>query len=257
MMLKVTLAAMLVSLLLLGVFAWRYASLLSLPGFILSCIVLLVWIGFAWAVNMGRIRTQMSPRLMKASSRWSSISISTGAGIAATIAAVLGIAWLFYAQQSPQGSLPQKFHWWGHALMLVGSFFGLLKLFVVLRPMPAEDTSHAVIDNANRRDRLLAEMQAAIASPWLAGFPAGTAGNRLRASLGWLVEELRLSLPQHGFALAESSVSHFLDELGRMMSFVKDLGERSERDDEAISEAERRVLEAINKSARVARRIAA
>jgi hypothetical protein len=257
MIMKLSLGAMLASLLLLGLFTWIYAPLLSPAGFVLSCITILVWVFFAWSMNVLRTLSQLSPRLLKPGSRLASFSVTTGGGLVALAVAVAALGWLFYAQGQPAGSIPQKSHWWGHALMLVATGFGLLKFFFVFKQSASEDTGMSVMENANKRDRLISEIRNVTASPWMQAFGSGSAGNRLRASLLWLEEEIRLSLPQHGFALAESSVTHFLDEQWRLLTFVKDLQERNEAGDNNLSEAERRVLESINKSGRIARKIAA
>ena len=257
MIMKLSLAAMLASLLLLGLFTWIYAPLLSVPGFVLSCLTILGWVFFAWAMNVLRTMSQLSPRLFKPGSRFASFSVTTGAGLIAFAIAVAAIGWLFFAQSQPVASIAQKSHWWGQALLMVATGFGMLKFFFVFKQAASEDTGTAVMENANKRDRLVSEIKNVVASPWMQTFDSGSAGNRLRASLSWLEEEIRLSLPQHGFALAESSVSYFLEEQWRLLTFVKDLQEKGERSDTNLSEAERRVLESINKSGRIARKIAA
>jgi hypothetical protein len=257
MILKLTLAAMLVCMIVLALFTVKFAPLLSLPGFILSCLLILFWISFAWAVNYARIMSLMSARLFKPGSRWASFTVGTGAGIASLLVGAVGIGWMFYAQAKPPGAAAQTLHWWGQAILLVVFAFVFFKFFITVKKSTTEDTGITVVENAGKRDKLIHEIQSLATSPWLASFEKGSSGNRLRASLTWLEEEIKLSLPEHGFVLAESAVSFFLEEQWRMLTFIKDLGSRNERNDDQLSEAERRVLESINKSTRVARKIAA
>jgi hypothetical protein len=112
------------------------------------------------------------------------------------------------------------------------------------------------VENSSKRERLLSDLSALAGSTWLGQFSIGSTGNRLRASLNWLAEEMYNSVPERGFALAESSVSHFLDEQRRLVTFIQDLSERREANDDKLTEAERRVLESIGRSTRLARKIA-
>jgi hypothetical protein len=255
MMLMLSLFTAVAAVLVIGVFTYRYASLLSPLGFIASILWLLLLIGFAWSVYAARLFSQLGPRLFGARSRWASASLQPGATFVAIFGALIGIGWMFYAQAQTQASIAQRAHWFGQVLLLVLMTALILKFFVNVRRNVHDDTGTAVVENAGKRERLMSDLGRLTESTWLSQFPTGSTGNRLRASLNWLAEEMQNCVPERGFALAESSVSHFLDEQRRLVTFIQDLGERSESNDVNLTEAERRVLEGISRSSRLARKI--
>jgi hypothetical protein len=253
----ISLIAATAAILIAGAFTYFYASLLSPIGLMASLLWLLLLVGFAAAVCAARQVSQMGPRLFGPRSRWSTASLQPGAGLVAVLGAAVGIGWMFYAQSQPLASVPQRAHWFGQILLLVVLLAGLMKFFVHVRRNVDGNTGDAVLENAQKREKLMSDLHRLNGSPWLGQFPSGTVGNRLKASLSWLAEEMQSCVPERGFVLAESSVSHFLDEQRRLVTFIQDLSERSESNDVNLTEAERRVLEGINKSSRLARKIAA
>jgi putative Mn2+ efflux pump MntP len=257
MMLGLSLTLATVAVLVLATFTYNYASLLSPLGFIGSILWLLLLFGFAWSVCAARLFSQLGPRIFGPNSRWASASLLPGATIVAIMGLLLGTGWMFYAQAQPFASVAQRTHWFGQILMLVLMVAAILKFFVNARRNVHDNTGAVLLENAQKRDRLMSDISQLADSPWLGQFPSGTTGNRLRASLGWLVEEMQSCVPERGFALAETSVSHFLDEQRRLVTFIQDLGERSESNDANLTEAERRVLEGISRSSRLGRKIAA
>jgi hypothetical protein len=257
MILGISLIAAIVAVAVVGAFTYFYASLLSPLGFLASILWLLLLISFAASLSAARQVSQMGPRLFGPKSRWSSASLQPGAGFVAVIGAVIGIGWMFYAQGQPQASVPQRAHWFGQILLLVLLVAGIIYFFVHVRRNVDGNTGDAVLENAQKREKLMSDLRRLNESPWLGQFAGGTTGNRLKASLNWLTEEMQSCVPERGFVLAESSVSHFLDEQRRLVTFIQDLNERSESNDVNLTEAERRVLEGISKSSRLARKIAA
>jgi putative Mn2+ efflux pump MntP len=256
MMLTLSLVTAAIAVLVIGAFTYQYASLLTPLGFIASILWLLALIGVAWSVYAARLFSQLGPRLFGPRSRWASASLQPGASFVAITGALVGIGWMFYAQAQPQASVPQRAHWFGQILLLVLMAALILKFFVNMRRNVHNDTGTAVVENAGKRERLMSDISRLTDSPWLGQFPNGTTGNRLRASLNWLAEEMQNCVPERGFVLAEASVSHFLDEQRRLVTFIQDLGERSESSDVTLTEAERRVLEGISRSSRLGRKIA-
>jgi hypothetical protein len=256
MMLMLSLFTAVAAVLVIGTFTYKYASFLSPLGFIASILWLLLLIGFAWGVYATRLFSQLGPRLFGARSRWASASLQSGATFVALFGAIISIGWMFYAQGQPLASIAQRAHWFGQVLLLVLMTALILKFFVNVRRNVHDDTGTAAVENAGKRGRLLSDLGSLADSTWLGQFPIGSTGNRLRASLNWLAEEMQNCVPERGFALAESSVSHFLDEQRRLVTFIQDLSERRESNDNKLTEAERRVLESIGRSTRLARKIA-
>jgi hypothetical protein len=256
MMLGLSLIIATVAVLVLAAFTYNYASLLSPRGFIGSILWLLLLFAFVWSVCTARLFSQLGPRMFGPNSRWASASLQPGATLLAATGALVGVGWMFYAQAKPLASVPQRAHWFGQVLLLVLMVAAILKFFVNARRNVHDNTGTALVENAQKRDRLMADIGRLADSSWLGQFPSGTTGNRLRASLSWLAEEMQSCVPERGFALAEASVSHFLDEQRRLVTFIQDLGERSESNDVNLTEAERRVLEGISRSSRLGRKIA-
>jgi hypothetical protein len=246
MMLGLSLITAIAAIAVMGTFTYFYASLLSPLGLLASLLWLLLLFVFAWGVSAARLFSQLGPRLFGPNSRWASATLQPGATLLAVLGAGVGVAWMFYAQAQPQASVPQRGHWFGQILLLVLLSAVIFKLFVNVRRSVNDDTGTALMSDISRLSQ----------SPWLNQFPNGTTGNRLRASLGWLGEEMENCLPERGFALAESSVSHYLEEQRRLVTFIQDLSARSEQNDSNLTEAERRVLEGISRSSRLGRKIA-
>ncbi len=257
MILGISLIAAVAAIAIVGGFTYFYAGLLSPLGFLVSVLWLILLITFAASLSAARQVSQMGTRLFGPKSRWSSATLQPGAGLIAVLGALVGIGWMFYAQNQPFASIAQRAHWFGQILLLVVLVAGIMKFFVNVRRNVDGNTGDAVLENAHKRERLMSDLRRLNESPWLGQFPSGTTGNRLKASLTWLAEEMQNSVPERGFVLAEASVSHFLDEQRRLVTFIQDLNERSESNDTNLTEAERRVLEGISKSSRLARKIAA
>lgn len=251
----ISLVAMATVFVLLGLFTWLYASLLSLPGLIVSLVYIVVWVGLTWLVMIVRAMSLLTPRHALPFGRWASISVQHGAGGVTLCASILGVFWLFYAQHQPLGSIAQRLHWWGHALLVVSLGFIVVRFFITVYAQPDEQTGQMVLENSQKRTRILSELAELIRSPWLKDFEHGTTGNRLRAALGWLEDELKHALPSQGFVLAQASVKLYLDDQLRLVTFMRDLEKRKEHTETSLAEVERLVLEGIDKSAHIARTI--
>jgi hypothetical protein len=254
-MLGLSLITAAIALLVLAIFTYHYASRLSPLSFIASILWLLWLFGFTWCVSAGRLFHQLGPRLFGPESRWASASLQPGSIAVVIIGTLAGVGWMFYAQAQQQGSIAQSIHWFGQLLILVLTLAALFKFCVNLRSNVTNNTSTLVLDNSSKRNKLIHDINHLTSSTWLKQYPNGTTGNRLRASLTWLADEIQNAIPEHGFVLAETSISHFIDEQHRLLTFIQDLEKQKTPSDGHLTEAERRVLESISKSSRLSQKL--
>jgi hypothetical protein len=126
--------------------------------------------------------------------------------------------------------------------------------FSEMRGGATKEDEFVVEENTRKREKVLEDMKSLAASPWFTQFAAGTTGSRLRASLTWWIEEYELAVPANGFVMAENFINHFLDDARRQVTFVDDLRIRDDKREDMLQEAERRMLELINRTGRLVNR---
>ncbi len=249
--LTASLLAMLACLAILGAFTWKFAGLLR-PVSLLAC---LGWLFFlvvmVWFVVLGRINSQYIPKYTgKRVVGFQPLAPVMIFGLAA-----LSVVWMFYAKASPPQSLPEKLHWYIEFILAATAIALLVFRYSDYRDKANHEADDVVQENAGKREKLYADIKALQTSEWLESFGPGSVGRRLKAALNWWLEELAVAIPERGYALAERFVSHYLDDSRRLLNVIQNLHERREQSETPLVDAECRVLESINRAARINRRM--
>lgn len=180
--------------------------------------------------------------------KWAAIPVSI-------LAAMLSLFWLALAYKLGPESLLGRLHWLVQIMLLAGALFLIGRRYVIYQDRPSPEAQMKAKENARRRERLIADLGEIHGSVWLAGFEPGSTGARLRAAIAWWQEEIAQGLPARGPALGEEAVGLYLDDLNRHVNTLEDLMSRSETNAGRLLEAERSVIEAINRTGRLARQL--
>jgi hypothetical protein len=245
-----TLTAMVASLVLLAAFTWYYASRLSLPRLALCLLGLLAIIGLVWSIVAQRVRGLHAPKY-SGKRIW---VLKPAAPYVAMLFAGMMISWMFYAHLQDASDPSFRVHWIVQLLMLSMAAALIYWRFSEMRGGATKEDEFVVEENTRKREKVLEDMKSLAASPWFTQFAAGTTGSRLRASLTWWIEEYELAVPANGFVMAENFINHFLDDARRQVTFVDDLRIRDDKREDMLQEAERRMLELINRTGRLVNR---
>ncbi len=249
--LTASLLAMLACLAIMGAFTWKFAGALR-PISLVAC---LAWLFFlvvmVWFVALGRISSQYIPKYTGRRV----LGFQPLAPVVTFGFAALSVVWMFYAKASPPQSLAEKLHWYIEFILAVTAIALLVFRYSDYRDKASHETDGAVKDNTYKREKLYADIAALQTSDWLAGFAPGSVGQRLKAALNWWLEELAVAIPERGYALAERYVGYYLDDSRRLLNVIQNLHERREHTDTPLVDAECRVLESINRAARISRRM--
>lgn len=249
--LTASLVAMLACFIVLASFTWKFAGILWALSLIACLAWLFILVALAWFVVLGRISSQYIPRYTGRRV----IGFQPMAPVVTIAITLIGVIWMFYAKSSPPQSLPEKTHWYVQFVLVVANIALLVFRYVDYRDKANHETDDAMQENTSKRERLYADIASIQASEWLGNFASGTAGQRLKAALSWWLEELSVAIPERGYALAERFVGQYLEDSRRLLNVIDNLRERREHNETPIVDAECRVLESINRAARINRRM--
>ncbi len=243
--------AMLACSVILAGFTWKFANLLR-PFSLVACLVwLLFLVALVWFVVLGRVSSQYIPKYTGKRV----IGFQPLAPVVTFCIALTGVLWMFYAKASPAQSLPEKIHWYVQCVLAAAAIALLIFRYSDYRNKASHEVDDAAVENTGKRDKLYTDIKAIHASEWLHSFAPATVGLRLKAALNWWLEELDVSIPERGYALAERYVGQYLDDSRRLLNVIENLRDRLEHNDTPLVEAECRVLESINRAARISRRM--
>jgi hypothetical protein len=180
--------------------------------------------------------------------------IQPGAPLVVLGFAVISLLWVFIAHWRGDKSMLFNMHWIVQLVLLGGTIFVLSQYFLHYSGSAGAERSFILQQNGEKRVMLVEDLNKLRQSDWIKSFAQHGAGGRLRASLNWWDEELGGSVPDKGPLLGHEAVSLYLDEARRQISWLQALNDRKETREEAIEDAERRVLEAIDWASSLARR---
>jgi MFS family permease len=245
-----TLAAMVAALVLLAAFTWRYAAQLALPRLALCLLALLGIIGLTWAIVAQRVRGLHAPKY-SGKRIW---VLKPSAPYVALLFATAMIGWMFYAHLLDPSDPSYRVHWIVQLLLLITGAALIYWRFSEMRGGTTKEDEFVVEENTRKREKVLEDMKALAQSSWFSQFATGTTGARLRASLNWWIEEYELAVPANGFVMAENFINHFLEDARRQVTFIDDLKTRNDQREDMLQEAERRMLEFINRTGRLVHR---
>ncbi len=245
-----TLAAMMAALVLLGGFTWKFAPVLSTVRLAACLLLLLVIVGLVWGVIVLRISGQHAPRY----SGKRVFFLRPAAPFIAILTAAVMIGWMGFAHLQDASDPSYRVHWIVQLLFLLVGTALIYWRFTEVRGGVSKEAEFLVEENTRKRERVLEEIKSLSVAPWFAQFPVGSTGARLRATLTWWIEEYQLNVPENGFVMAESFMNHFIEESRRQVTFIDDLMKRDDKREDMLQEAERRTLEFINRTGRLARR---
>ncbi len=245
-----TLGAMLAALVLLGGFTWVFAPRLPTLRLGLCLLALLAIITLVWGVIALRLTGLHAPRY-SGKRAW---ILKPAAPFLAVLVAVGMIGWMVFAHLQDVSDPSYRVHWIVQLALLIGAIALIYWRFTEFRGGASKEDEFLVEENTRKREKIFEDIKTVSGSAWFAQFGPGTTGARLRASMNWWLEEYQLSVPENGFVMAEGFINHFLEDARRQVTFIEDLRMRNDLREDMLQEAERRTLEFINRTGRLARR---
>jgi hypothetical protein len=245
-----TFAAMLAALLLLGGFTWVFAQRLPTLRLALCLLALLAIVGMVWGVIMLRIAGQHAPRY----SGQRAVLLKPGAPYVVILFAAAMVAWMVHANLQEASDPSYRVHWIVQLALLLAVSGTLFWRFSDVRKRASQEETFAAEDNIRKREKIFEDMQGLAANGWFGQFGTGTTGARLQATVKWWIEEFQLCVPENGYVMAESFITHFLEDARRQFTFIDDIRQRNDRREDVLQEAEVRTMEFINRTGRLARR---
>lgn len=239
-LLRISALAAATALLFAAGFTLGFAGRLPLVWFVTATIWGLLLIGLVWSMALLRLHGRrldpfaIRPRLV------------AGSGAVATTMLYVGLAlgWLLVAHRLAATSIGFRLHW---PLQVAGALVFLLhakRQLIARQPARPARQSHS----RTHRERTLSAIALLEQSSWLADAAPGSAGARLRAALGWWREELDAILPTDADTLGSPAIANHLDEVDRQLDLLRALAEHDARSDAVLTEAEARVLAAIERA---------
>jgi hypothetical protein len=234
-------------LLLVPLFTWIFATRISAINLALCLMWMFAMIALPWVLAYFVANTERSGK----GTAPGGLVFKASTPIVAALFGLASIAWMFFAQSMDADSLPNRWHWLVQLLFLGVLLVLLFRFFVTVPMRQSADLSDLVLDNAERRERVLTDIGGLREAAWLQSFTGSSPGGRLKAALSWWEEEVEAMVPSRGFELAEEPVSYVLDEARRQLTLLKDLCDRGDVSDDALIDAERRVIDSIELASRL------
>lgn len=182
----------------------------------------------------------------------------------------LSLLWMFFALSRDDYTIPYRVHWLIQ-LVLLTSFGGLMgwKFITTNGAGGRRDPKSASILATQRRQQLSA-IAGFRTSDWLdqtrpdpdleteaevlttSGISVAV---RLKAAMRWWEEEMELSLPPQRIMTADPAVRAVIMDMQRQVDFLSELRERGPSTDYELLDAERRVIDSIERLGSLARRM--
>lgn len=245
----VTAAIAALALLLSALFAQFYAA--SLPAFVFF--TGLIWLHLVMVVVWFVLVTRLQSERRGKGRRPARIYFRSGAGPLAIGFGVLSIGWMLLALLQPPHSAVFRLHWLLQLILATSFGFFAAYRYAVLPGRARQENGGAVEANLRKRSALISLLDQFSNSDWLQRQPAGSDAARLRAAIAWWQEELEFGLPPERLIMSNATVTHLLDEAKRQTDFLESLHERRDMSGDALLEAERSVLDNIERIANVIR----
>jgi hypothetical protein len=204
-----------------------------------------------WGIYLLRIRQRLDARRRGGDqNRLRSAAPAVALGFGA-----VSILWLFIAHLGGADGFLPRLHWVLQPLLLAGAFWVILRRFMHYRGSPMTERSSNFNQNSDKRGQLINDLASVRDSSWFDQFNRGTPGHRLRAALRWWEEELGNSVPDQPAILQQDAVGLYLDEARRQLAYIQALTDRGDAmEEETVLDAERRVLECIDRASSLQRR---
>jgi hypothetical protein len=232
--------------LLLPIFTLVYATRLSALGLVAGLLLIIVMALIPVGLVYGRIASEKIGQ-----GKAGGLALKPGAPIVGLVISVISIAWLFITQAMDGESFLAASHWLVQIVLVVALVVTLLLVYVQMPGKVRNDLNDIALDNADRRQRVIANLARLQQDGWIAAGTGLSPQGRFRAALGWWEEEITHVMPDRGLALADEQVTFVLEEARRQLSLINDLAQRDQLSDEVVVDAEKRILDSIELASRL------